>query len=806
MNAEVKLAEGFQLKELYKVPAKQQGSWVAITKDQHGRLITADQYGGLYRVTLPEVKIEKIPVKVGGAHGLLWFQEKLYVSVSENKVVPQGIYTVSDSDGDGELDKVELIKKLKGGGEHGPHGFTPSPDGKWIYLVSGNHTALPEGIHHFHQTQKWGEDHLLPTQPDARGHARNCKAPGGWIARFTPDGKRWELFSQGYRNPYGIAFNPQGELFAYDADMEWDFGTPWYRPTRICHVTSGSEFGWRTGTGKWPSYYPDSCPPALNIGPGSPTGLIAGQGLKFPARYQRALFALDWTFATMYAIHLKPNGASYTAEKEEFLSSSGMPLADAVVGDDGNMYFLTGGRKSQSALYRIKYTGNESTAPAKTTPVHGLVNLRRQLDAKHIAPQLTDTALILKHLGHSDRAVRYSARVALEHMSLKLWKGRTTAHPATLVQYSIAIAHQGDAASARDALEKLSRVTFSDQTLSQQLDYLRAVSLLISRHGVGDAAPIYIKKLNRYYPSKESELNRELCRLLCALQAPDVVEKTLRLMASGAADTPPDWAVLAQRNKRYGADLLNMLKNMPSIQNLHYAYCLRVVKTPWTKGQRRQYFTWFQQASQKSGGQSYKGFIENIRKEALANATESEQKMIAAWKLAPVSTPMKNLPQAKGPGRNWQVDDVVSLMKTKPTTNLKNGKRMFHATLCSQCHQVSGEGGSSGPDLTRVAGRFKVRDIADAVIHPSKVISDQYQFSVITRKDGSSLTGKILVEKDAILIVATNPFDLSKTIEIPEGEIKSITKSPISPMPPALINSLNKQELADLMAYLMALK
>ena len=54
----------------------------------------------------------------------------------------------------------------------------------------------------------------------------------------------------GFRNAYDIAFNPDGELFTFDSDMEWDWGMPWYRPIRINHCTSAAEFGWRSGTGK----------------------------------------------------------------------------------------------------------------------------------------------------------------------------------------------------------------------------------------------------------------------------------------------------------------------------------------------------------------------------------------------------------------------------------------------------------------------------------------------------------------------------------------------------------------------------
>ena len=121
---------------------------------------------------------------------------------------------------------------------------------------------------------------------------RGILAPGGWIAKTDPDGKNWEIVSVGYRNAYDIAFNADGELFAYDADMEWDMGMPWYRPTRVLHATSGSEFGWRSGTGKWPAYYVDSLPPMLDIGPGSPVGVEFGYGAKFPAKYQKALYLL----------------------------------------------------------------------------------------------------------------------------------------------------------------------------------------------------------------------------------------------------------------------------------------------------------------------------------------------------------------------------------------------------------------------------------------------------------------------------------------------------------------------------------
>ena len=184
-------------------------------------------------------------------------------------------------------------------------------------------------------------------------------APGGWIARCDPDGSNIEIVSSGYRNQYDIAMDAEGEIFTYDADMEWDLGSPWYRPTRVCHVTSGSEFGWRSGTGKWPVHYEDSLPPVVEIGPGSPTGVLFGTGAHFPARYQRALFVLDWTFGTIYAVHLEPDGASFKATKEDFAWSKPWAVNDAVIGADGAMYVTV-----------VAARGRRSTDPLRGRGVH----------------------------------------------------------------------------------------------------------------------------------------------------------------------------------------------------------------------------------------------------------------------------------------------------------------------------------------------------------------------------------------------------------------------------------------------------
>ena len=799
LTNDYQVAPGFKLERLYRVPADQ-GSWVSIATDGKGRLLCSDQLGKIYRVALPDdpagtTTAVALPIPLQGAQGLLWHDGVLWVSVNEGSD-QSGVWRVTDSDGDGEPDKPELIMPMKGRGEHGPHSFVLAPDGKSIFFVAGNHTDLPDAVKAGDSlvTRAWAEDQLLPRRPDARGHARDRMAPGGWIARFTPDGKNWQLFANGFRNNFDMAFNQDGELFAYDADMEWDLGMPWYRPTRICHVIPGAEFGWRNGTGKWPDYYEDSVAPQLDIGPGSPTGMVSGKGAKFPEKYQRAIFALDWTFATLYAIHLTPDRAGYLAEREELIAGKGLPLTDAIIGKDGAMYFLTGGRQVDSALWRVTYTGAESTEPVEYRS--------KKID-------LMDVAAAPNAMGSSDRITRYSARTALEHAGpkgLRALANDPKSTPWQVIGAAIGLARVGTSDHMPEVLTALDRLSWAMLDQQQKLNWLRAVGLVFARHGEPDqkARAKVLAKVDDAFPAPDLLLNRELCRLLSYLQAPGIVARTLTLMDTAGPSPAPDWLDLAKRNDEYGATVNAMIANLPPAQVVHYVYCLRVVKGPWHGDERKRFFTWLAKLAGNRGGASYNGFIADLRKETLITCTPEERAVMENYKTAVPPNPFANLPTIKGPGHEWSVDEVVKLSEAGLAGgNKERGREIFRATLCAACHRFGGEGGSVGPDLTSLAGRFVVHDLAESILQPNKVISDQYAFDRIIRRDGTEVTGKIIEEKDEKWIIATNPFDFSQTTEIERNEIKEIKRSPVSPMPAGLINRLNPSELKDLLAYLL---
>ncbi|MCK5467680.1 MAG: heme-binding protein, partial [Cyclobacteriaceae bacterium] len=483
-----------------------------------------------------------------------------------------GLYRLQDTNNDDQFDKITQLKKLNGAGEHGPHGIVLSPDGNSLYVVAGNHTDAPD-MDVYRNPQVWQNDNLFPQYKDPRGHANSRKAPGGWIAKTDSLGKHWELISSGFRNAYDFTFNDAGDMFTFDSDMEWDLGMPWYRPTRICHVTSGSEFGWRTGNGKWSPAYPDNLPSVLNIGQGSPTGMMYGKSANFPSKYDDALFAFDWSFGIVYAIHLTPKGSSYAAEKEEFLSGIPLPLTDGVIGSDGAMYFMTGGRRLNSDLYRVYYDfekgekTNEGTYIASTETKEN--KTRKLLEQYHGVPDNKAIGFAWPFLNSEDRFIQFAARIAIEHQPIEQWQEKVYQEKdaAAIIQGVIALARHGDRSQQKQMLNKLCEVAFNSQSKQQQIDLLRAFELTLFRFGIPSTAMKNktIDYLSPHYPADDNELNRSFSKVLAYLEAPGTIEKTLTLLeteveeVSSTTNTATDASDLILRNLQYGLDIAQTL-------------------------------------------------------------------------------------------------------------------------------------------------------------------------------------------------------------------------------------------------------
>lgn len=356
-------------------------SLVNLTFDNRGRLLVSQENGPVLLCTKPNQsgtfeQVKPYCTQVKNCQGMCWVDDALLL-VGDG---PQGtgLYRVRDTKKADRTDEVQLLQKLIGGmGEHGPHAILHGPDG-WLYLVIGNHAwAKPEPLAANSPLRRWPngqpgtdqnkpnttEDVLLPRLNDARGHAANILAPGGTIWRLDKDGKNLSLVAAGFRNQFDAAFSPDGELFTFDSDMEWDEALPWYRAVRVCHCPPGADFLWRTGAANTPDYYVDSLPPLLETGRGSPVGVEFYDHHAFPERYRGAFFMADWSLGLIYAVHLKRDGATYQGTTERFCTGKPMNVTDLAVGPDGAIYFTMGGRGTRGGVYRIVYTSDSPSLP-----------------------------------------------------------------------------------------------------------------------------------------------------------------------------------------------------------------------------------------------------------------------------------------------------------------------------------------------------------------------------------------------------------------------------------------------------------
>jgi putative heme-binding domain-containing protein len=784
----LRLLPGFKAELLYSVPKSKQGSWVCMTFDDKGRIIASDQNASLYRLTItnkPEepVTVERLTVNIGQAQGMLYHNGSLFVDVNGSAAEGSGFYRVRDTNGDDQFDEVKLLKKLKGAGEHGPHAIRLGPDGK-IYFICGNHTDVPEGIASDSPHKNYAEDHLLPRMPDANGHATGRMAPGGYIIRTDENGEKFELLCGGFRNTYDFAFNPDGEMFGYDSDMEWDVGLPWYRPTRVYHLTSASEFGWRYGSGKWPAWYPDSLG-AYDVGVGSPTGVEFGTKAKFPAKYQRALFIQDWAYGTIYAMHLTPKGSSYDAAFESFVQARPLPVTDLAIGPDGAMYFTIGGRKTQSGLYRVTYVGNESTAPAPALVDEKAAEqraLRHKLESFHGHKDPAAVDFAWSYLDSPDRALRYAARIAIEWQDVNTWSDRALAEtrPVAGTYALLALARCGPATLQGQLLESLDRLHSQGADESLRLDMLRVLELAFIRMGKPepDVRAQVLAKLEPLFPAASFNLNRELCDLLIYLESPTVVAKAMKLMA----DAPTQE------------------------EQIQYYFALRNARVGWDTKLRTDYFTWYNTTAPRySGGNSFKGYLRNIRNEAEKTLTPEESLALAdVLKATQSVAPPAAAQQTHAFVKQWTVAELVpALDKLDRGRNFAKGREAFLAVGCNTCHKLGNQEAQVGlgPDITGVGNRFSPSDLLESIIEPSKTISDLYQTTEIRTAD-DVLTGRVESDNGKVVTLRTGP--LTPPTTVPVDKIKQRRISPVSTMPKGLLDNLKQDEILDLLAYLRA--
>jgi putative heme-binding domain-containing protein len=311
---------------------------------------------------------------------------------------------------------------------------------------------------------------------------------------------------------------------------------------------------------------------------------------------------------------------------------------------------------------------------------------------------------------------------------------------------------------------------------------LRAYGLAFIRLGAPDdaARQRLIARLEPLFPANSTDLNIQLANMLVYVQAPQAAAKVMAALQ----------------------------KALTQEEQIEYVLALRALKTGWTIPLREQYFRWFlTQGATFRGGNTFASSLRTIKNEAIASLSSDEKSALGViLAAAPEPKSPQELLAARTVVKEWTLSELVPIVEQgmKGGRSFERGRKLYAEVACAACHRFDQDGGSVGPDLSAVAGRFSAKDLLESLVEPNKVISDQYGAIIITKQNRQVVVGRVGNLQGDNLQVIENMFEPGRFTGVRRQDIATIEPSPVSMMPSGLLNSLQPDEIQDLVAYLLS--
>lgn len=405
--------------------------------------------------------------------------------------------------------------------------------------------------------------------------------------------------------------------------------------------------------------------------------------------------------------------------------------------------------------------------------------------------------MLLGYLDHQDQFVRYAARLALQRVDKSQWRDAVLnadfgITPGQVLNGGLALVLTEPACDdTRELVAKLAGLPADTMPEERLLEYARLVQMVIIRDKC--EAPDYAELKSKLspallgrFPSEDWRVNREIQVLLAHFQ----------------------------ESKAIAPMLAHLESDLPQEEAIHTVFCLRVIKDGWTKQQRQQLVAWFDDGREIGGGASLEGYIKNLWDSSLENMPGPEAE-VAKLRFerqqrkrreeAQALLAQQPNQQARNSGELLQMsfDELAEYLEYDPmayrTPNLEVGKAVFIRAKCAACHVFGSVGKGGGPDLSTVASRFRRKDLLEAIMYPSKVVSDQYTGVEITTTDGAKYLGILAGQNETTLTMVTIYGD---RLDVARDKIAEQKPSTASIMPEGLLNTLSLDELVQLVQYL----
>ncbi|MAQ91021.1 MAG: dehydrogenase [Rhodopirellula sp.] len=161
--------------------------------------------------------------------------------------------------------------------------------------------------------------------------------------------------------------------------------------------------------------------------------------------------------------------------------------------------------------------------------------------------------------------------------------------------------------------------------------------------------------------------------------------------------------------------------------------------------------------------------------------------------------------------REWSTQDILNAVNDLESgRDFQSGRKLFTEVSCVACHAMKGTGGKLAPDLFALQAKLAdqktdVAKIVESLTEPSKEIEEKYRTQIIATLGGKLYSGVIVEENDKVLKLSDNPLkEDAGVIEIAKDDIDERDESKVSIMPKGLLNTMTKDEILDLLAYIIS--
>ncbi|HEV7222431.1 MAG TPA: PVC-type heme-binding CxxCH protein [Pirellulales bacterium] len=685
------------------------------------------------------------------------------------------------------------------------------------------------------------------------------KGEGGNVFACRADGGGLRRVATGFWNPFHLAFDAAGQLFAVDNDPDAR------GPCRLLHVVEGGDYGYRFRYGRkglhpfdsWNGDLPGTLPMVAGTGE-APSGIIAYQGAGLPEKYRGSLLTTSWGDHVIECFQLVPRGASFQATAQTIVRGGEdfRPVGIAA-GPDGALYITDWVDRSypvhgKGRIWRLraKHRGSSDRAVESPPDTIGSAPLAA-IQSLKTSPWGPEHAAIAQYLADADPFVRSAAIDCLGRPgAAKLLAPQWTAADPQLRLGALLALRRGGEAQAREllpqflddespAVRRAAIQWIAEEHLETFADALPAAALkspttpelfralLAAQHllaGGDPGAEPYdeIRLLATLADQRQPAMFRRLALQLLRADHPQLTTELLQTLLHDEDLGLRLEAVrtLAWRSDEASRALLRAATaDAKSSDALRSEALLALAGGELTAADREILFAALDEPLLRRDAlrtlRAAKGdgaAIERIEqwRRSLTAEDRRDGELAAQALMVLGGVPGGDSETAAAVRRTADArpaDEAAWRSWLAGEGDAEAGRRVFfhpQGPRCYACHQIEGRGGAIGPELSTIGRARPAEHLITSILKPSQEIAPRFATWSIIASDGRQFAGMI-VDEDFSGRVTLADAQARLTV-VPQQIIDQREPQTNSIMPDKLPEQMTPQEFRDLLAFLRSIR